>query len=261
MKAQAVREDDRALRVFRLGVDAEEFLGRGASSHTGSPRRSKGRIFGRPTAFSRARNRRAAAARWRRAARTSRRRRFVFHRRNLIAFSVKPPVIVRSASPARGFRIKLPVSNGRKLMAGPSRTSRVLDLSRVSRRPLGGQNSADLGAEVIKVERPGSGDDSRAFGPPWVKERTGATPGTRPITLGHRGKKSITVDISSPKARDRREIARISDVLHRELQVRAISRATASPTGPRKNQPPSSTARHRLRPDRPYRRAPPATTS
>ena len=55
-------------------------------------------------------------------------------------------------------------------MAGPLSHIRVLDLSRVLAGPWAGQNLADLGAEVIKVERPKCGDDSRAFGPPWVKE-------------------------------------------------------------------------------------------
>ena len=55
-------------------------------------------------------------------------------------------------------------------MAGPLSHIRVLDLSRVLAGPWAGQNMADLGAEVIKVERPKVGDDSRTFGPPWVKD-------------------------------------------------------------------------------------------
>ena len=100
-------------------------------------------------------------------------------------------------------------------MAGPLSHIRVLDLSRVLAGPWAGQNLADLGAEVIKVERPGSGDDSRAFGPPWVKDRDGRdTKDSAYYTSANRGKKSITIDISRPEGQKLvRELARISDVL------------------------------------------------
>lgn len=82
-------------------------------------------------------------------------------------------------------------------MAGPLSHIRVLDLSRVLAGPWAGQNMADLGAEVIKVERPGAGDDSRAFGPPWVKNREGRETGDSAyFTSANRGKKSITVNIA-----------------------------------------------------------------
>jgi crotonobetainyl-CoA:carnitine CoA-transferase CaiB-like acyl-CoA transferase len=91
----------------------------------------------------------------------------------------------------------------------------VLDLSRVLAGPWAGQNLADLGAEVIKVERPNVGDDSRAFGPPWVKDRAGRdTKDSAYFTSANRGKKSITVNISSPAGQAIvRELARASDVL------------------------------------------------
>src|SRR6266850_8031791 len=83
-------------------------------------------------------------------------------------------------------------------MAGPLSHLRVLDLSRVLAGPWAGQNLADLGAEVIKVERPKGGDDSRAFGPPWVKDREGReTSDSAYFTSANRGKKSITVNIAA----------------------------------------------------------------
>jgi crotonobetainyl-CoA:carnitine CoA-transferase CaiB-like acyl-CoA transferase len=85
-------------------------------------------------------------------------------------------------------------------MAGPLAHIRVLDLSRVLAGPWAGQNLADLGAEVIKVERPKVGDDSRAFGPPWVKDREGrATKDSAYFTSANRGKKSITVNVARPE--------------------------------------------------------------
>jgi crotonobetainyl-CoA:carnitine CoA-transferase CaiB-like acyl-CoA transferase len=100
-------------------------------------------------------------------------------------------------------------------MAGPLSHIRVLDLSRVLAGPWAGQNLADLGAEVIKVERPKVGDDSRAFGPPWVKDREGReTKDSAYFTSANRGKKSITVNISVPAGQEIvRELARASDVL------------------------------------------------
>ncbi|HMH19233.1 MAG TPA: CaiB/BaiF CoA-transferase family protein [Burkholderiales bacterium] len=100
-------------------------------------------------------------------------------------------------------------------MPGPLSHVRVLDLSRVLAGPWAGQNLADLGAEVIKVERPGSGDDSRAFGPPWVKDKDGRdTKDSAYYTSANRGKKSITLNISKPEGQKLvRELAKISDVL------------------------------------------------
>jgi crotonobetainyl-CoA:carnitine CoA-transferase CaiB-like acyl-CoA transferase len=100
-------------------------------------------------------------------------------------------------------------------MAGPLSHIRVLDLSRVLAGPWAGQNLADLGAEVIKIERPGVGDDSRAFGPPWVKDRAGRdTSDSAYFTSANRGKKSVTVNIAAAEGQGLvRELARKSDVL------------------------------------------------
>jgi len=100
-------------------------------------------------------------------------------------------------------------------MPGPLSHIRVLDLSRVLAAPWTGQNLADLGAEVIKVERPAKGDDSRAFGPPWLKDASGKdTAESAYFAAANRGKKSITVDISKPEGqRIVRDLATHSDVL------------------------------------------------
>src|SRR5213593_4716848 len=82
-------------------------------------------------------------------------------------------------------------------MPRPLSHIRVLDLSRVLAGPWASQNLADLGAEVIKVERPGSGDDSRAFGPPCIKDREGHdTKDSAYFTSANRGKKSLTLNIA-----------------------------------------------------------------
>jgi crotonobetainyl-CoA:carnitine CoA-transferase CaiB-like acyl-CoA transferase len=100
-------------------------------------------------------------------------------------------------------------------MAGPLSHIRVLDLSRVLAGPWASQNLADLGAEVVKIERPGVGDDSRAFGPPWIKDASGRdTKDSAYFTSANRGKKSITLNISAPEGQAiARELARKSDVL------------------------------------------------
>src|SRR4029079_4770267 len=100
-------------------------------------------------------------------------------------------------------------------MPGPLSHIRVLDLSRVLAGPWAGQNMADLGAEVIKVERPKVGDDSRAFGPPWVKDASGRdTRDSAYFTSANRGKKSVTINIAVPDGQALvRELAMKADVL------------------------------------------------
>jgi crotonobetainyl-CoA:carnitine CoA-transferase CaiB-like acyl-CoA transferase len=100
-------------------------------------------------------------------------------------------------------------------MPGPLSHIRVLDLSRVLAGPWAGQNLADMGAEVIKVERPVKGDDSRAFGPPWLKDADGKPTSEAAYFLAaNRGKKSITANLSHPEAQAMlRELARSCDVV------------------------------------------------
>jgi crotonobetainyl-CoA:carnitine CoA-transferase CaiB-like acyl-CoA transferase len=92
---------------------------------------------------------------------------------------------------------------------------RVLDLSRILAAPLTSQLLGDLGAEVIKVERPGTGDDSRSYGPPFLHDSDGSPTKDAGFYLScNRNKRSITIDHATPAGGDLiRELARRSDVL------------------------------------------------
>nr|WP_218948021.1 CaiB/BaiF CoA-transferase family protein [Pollutimonas harenae] len=92
---------------------------------------------------------------------------------------------------------------------------RVLDLSRVLAGPWCSQNLADLGADVIKVERPGMGDDTRGWGPPFLKDADGNDTSEAAYYLStNRNKRSITIDIASPEGAELiRDIAKQSDIL------------------------------------------------
>ncbi|MCC7483998.1 MAG: CoA transferase [Burkholderiales bacterium] len=111
-------------------------------------------------------------------------------------------------------------------MPGPLSHIRVIDLSRVLAAPWTGQNLADLGAEVIKIERPITGDDSRAFGPPWLKDREGRdTTESAYFACANRGKKSLTVNLSKPDGQDIvRRLAARSDVLLENYKVGDLAR-------------------------------------
>lgn len=77
---------------------------------------------------------------------------------------------------------------------------RILDLSRVLAGPWCTQTLADLGADVIKIERPGAGDDTRGWGPPFLKDRDGADTQDAAYYLGtNRNKRSVTCDIATPE--------------------------------------------------------------
>jgi crotonobetainyl-CoA:carnitine CoA-transferase CaiB-like acyl-CoA transferase len=101
----------------------------------------------------------------------------------------------------------------------------VLDLSRVLAGPWATQNLADLGANVIKVEIPGKGDDTRSWGPPFVE---GAEPGRRDATYylaGNRGKRSITIDMSRPEGQALvLALAAKADVLVENYKVGGLAR-------------------------------------
>jgi len=99
-------------------------------------------------------------------------------------------------------------------------------LSRVLAGPWCGQNMADLGAEVIKIERPKTGDDSRAFGPPWLKGADGKdTKESAYFASANRGKKSVTLNLSKPEGQEIvRKLAVQCDVLIENYKVGDLAR-------------------------------------
>jgi formyl-CoA transferase len=103
---------------------------------------------------------------------------------------------------------------------------RVMDMTRVLAGPWATQSLADLGAEVIKVERPGQGDDTRHWGPPFLKDAQGRELADAAYYLAcNRGKKSITLDIAKPEGRGvARALALKSDVLVENFKVGDLAR-------------------------------------
>lgn len=98
---------------------------------------------------------------------------------------------------------------------------RVLDLTRVLAGPWCAQNLADLGADVIKIERPGAGDDTRSWGPPYLRDAEGRdTTEAAYYLAANRGKRSVTLDIATPEGQQIvRELARCSDVVLENYKV------------------------------------------
>jgi crotonobetainyl-CoA:carnitine CoA-transferase CaiB-like acyl-CoA transferase len=103
---------------------------------------------------------------------------------------------------------------------------RVLDLSRVLAGPWCTQTLADLGADVIKVERPGSGDDTRGWGPPFLKDEAGQDTAEAAYYLGtNRNKRSVTCDIAQPAGQALvRELARHCQVFVENFKVGDMAR-------------------------------------
>ena len=103
---------------------------------------------------------------------------------------------------------------------------RVLDLTRVLAGPWATQNLADFGAEVIKVERPGQGDDTRSWGPPFLKDAQGRDTRDAAYYLAcNRGKKSLTLDLARPEGQEiARALAAKSDVLVENFKVGDLAR-------------------------------------
>ncbi|HET8747819.1 MAG TPA: CaiB/BaiF CoA-transferase family protein [Ramlibacter sp.] len=103
---------------------------------------------------------------------------------------------------------------------------RVLDLSRVLAGPWCTQTLADLGADVIKIERPGTGDDTRSWGPPFLKDREGQDTREAAYYLGtNRNKRSVTCDIARPEGQALvRELARHCHVFVENFKVGDMAR-------------------------------------
>ncbi len=111
-------------------------------------------------------------------------------------------------------------------MPGPLHGLRVFDLSRILAGPTCTQLLGDLGAEVIKIERPGAGDDTRKWGPPYLKDKAGRNTGESAYYLSsNRNKRSVTLDVAKPagQALARRLIAHC-DIMIENFKVGDMAR-------------------------------------
>jgi len=109
---------------------------------------------------------------------------------------------------------------------GPLSHVKVLDLSRILAAPWAGQILADLGAEVIKVERPGAGDDTRTWGPPFLKDAQGHDTKEAGYYLAvNRGKRSITVSLEKPEGQKIvKELAAKADIVLENYKAGTLAR-------------------------------------
>jgi len=124
-------------------------------------------------------------------------------------------------------------------MAAPLTGLRVLDLSRILAGPTCTQLLADLGAEVIKIERPGVGDDTRGWGPPFHKDAAGRDTESAYFLCANRGKKSVAVDLAHPDGQNLiRALAMVCDIVVEnfkpgDLARRGLDFAALGDTNPR----------------------------
>lgn len=110
-------------------------------------------------------------------------------------------------------------------MPPPLHGIRVLELARILAGPWAGQLLADLGADVVKVERPETGDDTRGWGPPFVTGADGANLGAAYFHSCNRGKRSIVADLETAEGRTLvRRLARHADVLIENFKVGGLKR-------------------------------------
>ena len=112
-------------------------------------------------------------------------------------------------------------SNDPKPLAG----LKVLELARILAGPWIGQTLADLGADVVKVERPGAGDDTRQWGPPFVEAKDGSHLSAAYFHACNRGKRSITIDFETEEGRAQvRELARHADIVIENFKVGGLKK-------------------------------------
>ena len=110
-------------------------------------------------------------------------------------------------------------------MAGPLSNIRVLDLTRVLAGPWATQMLADFGAEVIKIEKPGEGDDTRGWGPPFLKNSDGSRGDAAYFLSANRGKTSVCIDMASPEGQKLiRALAAKSDVVIENFKVGGLKK-------------------------------------
>lgn len=110
-------------------------------------------------------------------------------------------------------------------MAGPLTGLRVLDLTRVLAGPWATQTLADLGAEVIKIEKPGEGDDTRGWGPPFLKNADGSNGDAAYFASANRGKYSVCIDMAKPEGQSLiKALATKSDILIENFKVGGLAK-------------------------------------
>ena len=126
-------------------------------------------------------------------------------------------------------------------MPGPLAGIRVLELARILAGPWAGQILADLGADVIKVERPGAGDDTRGWGPPFVEGADGTQMSAAYYHSCNRGKRSVAVDFETEDGRRIvRKLAARSDVVIENFKTGGLAKFGLDYNEPRRRTSPTS---------------------
>jgi crotonobetainyl-CoA:carnitine CoA-transferase CaiB-like acyl-CoA transferase len=140
---------------------------------------------------------------------------------------------------------------------------RVIELARILAGPWAGQLLADLGADVIKIEHPEGGDDTRRWGPPFVEGADGENLSAAYYHSTNRGKRSITLDIASPEgAETARELISTADVVLENFKVGGLKKYGLDYDSLKEANPQARLLLdHRLRPDRSLTRRAPAMIS